>query len=117
MLAADVGDLDGQLNVADGLVCLLERLLERSVELPQQLVLVDLALGDLIELILEVGRELDVDDVLEVLLEHVDDDKAELGRLEVLVDALDVAARLNRLDDRRVRARTADFLLLERLDK
>ena len=117
VLAADVRHLYGQFDVADGLVGLLERLLERTVELPQQLVLVDLALGDLIELVLEIGRELDIDDVFEVLLEHVDDDEAELCRLEVLVDALDVTARLDRLDDRRVRARAADLLLLERLDE
>ena len=52
-----------------------------------------------------------------MFFEHVVDEEAEVGRLEMLVLAHDVAARQNRLNDRRIGARTADVLFLKCLDE
>ena len=116
-LALHIRYLDRQLDMADCLIRLRERLLEWPIEIPQQLVLFDLAISDFIELILKAGREFHIDDILEILLQHIDDDKAQLGRLEMLIRPDHIAAGQDGLDDRRVGARTADFLFLQRLDE
>ena len=94
---------------------LLERPLERSVELVEHLRPPDPALGDVVELVLHVRREVDVDDVREVLDQLVGDDHAHVLGIEALVLQPDVSAVLDRRDDRRVRGGTADAQLLERL--
>src|SRR4029079_5824747 len=61
---------------------LLERALERRVELVEHLDLGQLALGDVVELLLHVAGEIDVDDVGEVLDQLVGDDVADVLGLE-----------------------------------
>jgi hypothetical protein len=56
-----------------------------------------------------------IDDVLEVLGQQIVDLNADVGRVEAAFDLLDVAARLDRLDDRAVGRRPADPVLFERL--
>ncbi len=76
-----------------------------------------LAAGDLVELLLHPGGELEVDVVAEVLDEQVVDDEGDRFRVEPALLDPDVAA----IDDRRDRGgigrRTADAVLLERLDE
>ena len=71
-----------------------------------------LALRDLVELVLEVGREIEVDDVAELAHEQVVDEHADIGRLQATILAFDVAALLDRGQDGRVGARAADAALL-----
>jgi len=52
-----------------------------------------------------------------VLDQQVGHDHPQVGREEPPLLLLDVEPVLDRLDDRRVRARTPDILLLERLDQ
>ena len=96
---------------------LLERPLERRVELVEHLDLAELALGDVVELLLHVAGEVDVDDVGEVLDQLVGDDVADVLGLEPAVLEPHVPAVLDRRDDRRVGRRPADALLLELLDE
>ena len=70
--------------------------MQRVVELLDHGHPLALALGDLVELVLEDGGEVRVHDVVELLDQHVVDEHAELGRLEAPPVALDVAAILDR---------------------
>ena len=71
--------------------------------------------GDLVEVVLHPRRELVVDELREVLLEQLDDGEGEELRHERLALLAHVAAVEDRPHDRRVRRRTADAALLERL--
>ena len=95
----------------------LERVGERRVELPEHLDALQVALGDLVEVLLHLGREVHVDDVGEVLDELVGHDLADVVGEEPAVLEPHVPAVLDRRDDRRVRRRPADAELLERLDE
>ena len=64
-----------------------------------------------------MGREVVVDEVVEVLLEQADDGERGPRRHERLALLPDVAAVLDGLDDRRPRRRPADAELLEALDE
>src|SRR3954468_7231482 len=81
---------------------LLERALERPVELVEHLNLPELALGDVVELLLHEAGEVDVDDVGEVLDQLVRHDVADVLRLEPAVLQAHVPTVLDRRDDRRV---------------
>src|SRR3954453_15183467 len=94
---------------------LLERALERPVELVEHLNLPELALGDVVELLLHEAGEVDVDDVGEVLDQLVGHDVADVLRLEPAVLQAHVPTVLDRRDDRRVDRRAADALLLKLL--
>src|SRR5690606_6328844 len=76
-----------------------------------------LAGRDLIELLLEARGELQIDDRREVLHQDVVDHEAQLGRHQPPVFHRDVVARDDVLNRRRVGARAADAVLLERLDQ
>ena len=112
----DIRDLIGNLDLSDDILRLFERFVKRIVKLAEQIVLVERAVRNLVQFPLQIRRELHVHNVLEVFLEHIGDDKAELRRAELLLAALDIAALLNRLNDRRIGARTPDPHLLEGLD-
>ena len=90
---------------------------ERRVELAQQRHPGALAAGDLVELLLHPGGELEVDEVAEVLDEQVGHDLADRLRPQPSLLDADVAAIDDRRDRRRVRRRPADAVLLERLDQ
>ena len=71
---------------------------------------------DLVELLLELARVVDVEDVVERRAEQLlDQHHAEERRLEAAFDLVHVLARLDHADDRRVGARPADAVLFERL--
>src|ERR671925_57627 len=74
-----------------------------------------LTLGDLVELLLHLGREVHVDDLGEVLDELVGDDLGDVLGVETAILQPDVSTVLDRRDDRRVRRRAPDAELLERL--
>ena len=95
----------------------LQRFLERVVELVEHLDHVFLGRGDVVELVLHVRGELQVEDLGELLDQEVGHDHAQVGREEPPLLLLDVAAVLDRLDDRGVGAGPADVLLLEGLDQ
>ena len=95
----------------------LERVLERIVELVEHLDHVFLGGGDVVELILHVGRELEVEDLGEMLDQQVGHHHAQVGGEEPPFLLLDVEPVLDRLDDRRVGAGPADVLLLQGLDQ
>ena len=109
--------LGREVRAPELLALLVDERLERPVELAQQRHPRALAAGDLVEVLLHPGRELEVDVVAEVLHEQVGDDLADrLGVQAALLDA-HVAAIDDRRDRRRVRRRPADAVLLERLDQ
>ena len=95
----------------------LELLLKRIVELVEHLDHLFLGGSDVVELVLHVGGELQVEDLGEVLDQQVGDRHAQVGGEEAPLLLLDVAAVLDRLDDRRVGAGPADGLLFEGLDQ
>ena len=113
----DLADLDALLEIDHFLAGAREILLELLVERGERLHVVGLALLDLVEIVLEAARVLDVDDVVEALGEQIADHQAERGRLEPAFDLVDVVAILQHADDRRVRARAADAVFLELLDE
>ena len=71
--------------------------------------------GDVVELLLHVGREVGVDDVGEVLDQLVGHHVADVLGSEPSILQADVSAVLDRRDDRRVGGRTPDPELLELL--
>ncbi len=95
----------------------LQLLLERIVELVEHLHHVGLGGGNLVELALHVGSKLQVEDLRELLDEQVVDAHAQIGGVEAPLFLLDVAAVLDRLNDRGVRAGAADRLLFKGLDQ
>src|SRR5688572_321896 len=96
----------------------LQILLERLVERRERFLVVGLALFDLVELVLHPRRVFHVQDVVEDRMQQlVDEAPAENRRPELALDLVHVVARLQHRDDRRVRARTADAILFERLDQ
>src|SRR6266566_6256063 len=99
----------------EGILGFLEGALERTVELLEHLDLAELTLGDVVELLLHVGREVGVDDVREVLDQLVGYHVADVLRSEPSILQTDVSAVLDRRDDRRVGGRTPDPELLELL--
>ena len=94
-----------------------ERVGERNVELAQHLHALQIALGDLVEVLLHLGREVHVHDVGEVLDELVGDDLADVVGEEASILEPDVPAVLDRRDDRGVRRWPSDAELLQRLDE
>ena len=103
--------------MADCLVCLFQSLLEGTVEASQQVVLLHPALGNAVQLVLQVCRELHINDILEILLQHIHHHKAKLRGLEMLVNALHVAPGLNGLNNGGIGAGAPDFLFLQGLDQ
>src|SRR5205085_446278 len=78
----------------------------------------ELALFDLVKLLLHPRRVGLVEEVVEATLDQkVVDGHPERRRVEATLDALDVLAILNRRHDGRVRRGTTDALLFERLDE
>ena len=102
-----VGGADG------GLKLFLERHVERVQDLGRRLPVADAVGGERVELAFHQSRELQVDDVGEVLGEQVVDLLADLGRVEAAFELLGVAARLNRFNDGAIGRRPADAVLLE----
>ena len=76
-----------------------------------------LALGHLVQLVFEHRGEVEIDDIAELLNQHVVDQCAEIGRLQPPTVAFDVAAVLDRAQGRGVGARATDAALLERFDQ
>ena len=72
---------------------------------------------DRVELVLHRGGEVVVDEPPEVVLEQPDHRERDPGRHQRAALLPDVAAVLDRLDDRRVGRRAADAELLQRLDQ
>ena len=70
-IALHIGNLHRQLHMAYGFISLLQSLLEGTVEASQQVVLLHLALGNAVQLVLQVCRELHINDILEILLQHI----------------------------------------------
>jgi hypothetical protein len=99
----------------EGVLGLLEGAFERTVELLEHLDLPELALGDVVELLLHVRGEVGVDDVREVLDQLVGHDVAHVFGSEPPILQPHVPAVLDRGDDRRVGGRPADPELLELL--
>ena len=95
----------------------LQRALEGTVELVQDLGPADVTLRDLVELLLQVGREVHVDDVWEMLDQFVGDDDADILGVEPLLLKPHVASILDRGDDRGVGGRSPDTQLLQSLDQ
>ena len=96
---------------------LVDELLQRVVEAAQQRHPRPLAAGDLVQLLFHPGRELDVDVVAEMLDQQVGDDVGDRFGVEPALLDPDVAAVGDRRDRRGVGRRTADAVLLERLDQ
>ena len=88
-----------------------------EVEALEPLVLRPVAAGDRVEVLVDRGREVVVDQVVEVLLEQPDDGERGPRGDERLPLLPDVAAVLDGLDDRRPGGRAADAELLEPLDQ
>ncbi len=76
-----------------------------------------LARRDVVQDLLHLRRELGVDELPELALKEVVGGERREGRHELLALLASVAARLDRVDDTRVSARTADALGLEELDE
>ena len=95
----------------------LQLFLKRIVELVEHLDHVVLGGGDLVELVFHVGGELQVEDLGELLDQQVVDGHPQIGRVEPPFFLLDVAAVLDRLDDRGIGAGPADRLFFEGLDQ
>ena len=116
--AAEVADLAGgnlyPLHVRLGRPQLL---LERIVELVEHLDHVGLGGGDLVELALHVGGELQVEDLGKLFDQQVVDGHPEVRRAEPPFLLIDVAAVLDRLDDRCIGAGAADRLFFQGLDQ
>src|SRR5882672_3604139 len=92
-----------------------EILLEGRVELRDHVVPGVLPVLDPVQLPLHLGRELHLEHVAEHLREKLPHRHAQLGRGQLAPVAQHVIAREDGADDRRVGARAADALLLERL--
>ena len=73
--------------------------------------------GDRVEFVFHRGGEVVVDQPAEMLLEQSDDRERDPGRHQRAALLVDVAAVLDRLDDRAVRRRPADAEILECLDQ
>ena len=116
-LALYIGHLNRKLHMANGFIGLFQSLFKRTIEFAEQLILLHLALGNFIQLVFKAGCKLHIDDILKIFLQHVHNDKAKLRWLKMLFNPLNVAARKNGLNDRRVGTRTANFLLLQSLDQ
>ena len=117
-LGADlVGGLGREVLALELAALLVDALLERPVERAQQRDPRALAAGDLVELLLHAGGELEVHVLAEVLDQEVRDDLADRLGVEAPLDDLDVAAVHDRRDRGGVRGRPADAVLLERLDQ
>src|SRR6478609_9752883 len=72
---------------------------------------------DLVELVLHGRSEAIVDEPTEVLLQQARNREGHPGRHERAALLVDIAAVLNRLDDRRVGRRPADAEIFQRLDQ
>ena len=106
------------LRLSISFVGALQVLLELLVEARERRLVVRLALLDLVEILFELARVVDVEDVVERRAEQLlDEHHAEHRRLEAAFDLVHVVARLDHADDRRVGARPADAVLFERLDQ
>lgn len=70
-----------------------------------------------VELGLHAGCKLGIDNLGEMLLQQAGHCLAQLGGDQLLLVALHIAAPQNGGDDRRVRTRAADAVLLHRLDE
>ena len=80
LVADDVGGLALDLEVGHDLLRALQILLELLVEFLEQALVVGLALLDLVELVLELPRVADVEDVVEARAEQLlDEDDAKLA--------------------------------------
>ena len=88
-----------------------------EVEVLQPVLLLALVAGDRVEVFLDAGGELVVDELVEVLLQQSDDGERGPRRHQRLALLPHVAAVLDGLDDRRPRRRPADAQLLEPLDQ
>ena len=82
-----------------------QRVVVAEVEPREPLVLLAAAGRDRVEVLLDLGRELVVDEVVEVLFEQADDGERGPGRDQRLTLLPHVAAVLDRLDDRGPRRR------------
>ncbi len=92
---------------------LLQVLLELLVEISKRLNPGHLSFFDFVEFFFHSGGVLDIEDVLEVLHEHVGHNSAEFGGTELALVFLDILPILNRRQNRRVRGRTADAFLFK----
>src|SRR5438270_4574021 len=114
---ADLVGLHAFLEVLHLLAGAREILLVLLVELLERVDVIGLPLLDLVEILFEVARVGDVDDVVEALGQEIGDHHAEHRRLEAPVILADVVAVLEHADDRGVGARTADAVFLELQDR
>ncbi len=106
-----------QFHMPNGFIRLFQSHGKGVIKFFEQVIFFHLAFGDFIQLIFEVCRKLHIDNVLEVLFQHIHHHKAQFRGLEMLVNALDIAAGLNRLNNRRIGTRTANFLFLQSLNE
>ena len=73
------------------------------VELLEELRAIEVAVGHLVEVLLDATGEAEFDELAEVVLQQARDGKGGVARNQRLALAPHVAAALDRLDDRRVR--------------
>src|SRR3989442_3813653 len=115
-LGADaVSGLLGHVRLLDRLRLLLDKLAERLKEVANHGDPLDLAVGDLVEVLLHPRGESGVDDVGEVLAQEVGDDEPDVLGHERAAFFAHVLAVDERRDRRRVCRWPADAVLLERL--
>ncbi len=95
----------------------LELLAEVTVELVQHVLPVALALGYVVEMLFHAGSEAVIHQIVEALGQTLSDDVTHLLRIETAVVQRDVAAVLDRRNDRGVGGRPADTALLHLLDQ
>ena len=88
-----------------------------EVEVLQPVLLLQFVARDGVEVFVDAGRELVVDELLEVLLHQTNDGECSPGGNERLTLLPHVAAVLHGLDDRGPRGRSADLQLVQPLDQ
>src|SRR5437899_5442650 len=115
-LGADaIGGLLGHVRLLDRLGLLLDKLAERLEEVADDRDPLDLAVGDLVEVLLHPRGEAGVDDVGKVFAQEIGDDKPNVLGHERAAFLPHVLAVDEGRDRRRVGRRPADPVLLERL--
>ena len=85
------------------------------VELLEELRAIEVAVGDLVEVLLDTPGEAEFDELAEVVLQQARHGERRVARHQRLALPPHVAATLDGLDDRRVRRRASDAVFLERL--
>jgi hypothetical protein len=98
-------------------VGLFQIIFEGAVKLLQYTDPVQMLIFDLVELLFHVTGKGHIHHIREKLVEFVGDDLGDLRGVEFFVDLFDIAAVLNRRDNRRIGAGPADAFFFQRLDQ